>query len=42
MLYKGRLIAVGNKEQIRANPHPALQQMLTGSTKGPLTEGYGA
>src|ERR1043165_1210977 len=41
MLYKGRLIAVGNKEQIRANPHPVLQQMLTGSTKGPLTEGYG-
>ena len=42
MLYKGRLIAVGNKEQIRTNPHPALQQMLTGSTKGPLTEGYGS
>lgn len=41
MLYKGRLIAVGSKEQIRANPHPVLQQMLTGSTKGPLTEGYG-
>ncbi len=41
MLYKGRMIAVGDKEQIRANPHPALQQMLTGSTKGPLTEGYG-
>ena len=41
MLYKGRLIAVGTKEQIRANPHPVLQQMLTGSTKGPLTEGYG-
>lgn len=41
MLYKGRMIAVGTKEQIRANPHPVLQQMLTGSTKGPLTEGYG-
>lgn len=41
MLYKGRLIAVGTKDQIRANPHPVLQQMLTGSTKGPLTEGYG-
>ena len=41
MLYKGRLIAVGTREQIRANPHPVLQQMLTGSTKGPLTEGYG-
>jgi phospholipid/cholesterol/gamma-HCH transport system ATP-binding protein len=41
MLYKGRMIAVGTKDQIRANPHPVLQQMLTGSTKGPLTEGYG-
>jgi phospholipid/cholesterol/gamma-HCH transport system ATP-binding protein len=41
MLYKGRIIAVGTKDQIRANPHPVLQQMLTGSTKGPLTEGYG-
>ncbi len=41
MLYKGRLIAVGSKDHIRANPHPVLQQMLSGSTKGPLTEGYG-
>lgn len=41
MLYKGRMIAVGTKEQIKANQHPVLQQMLTGSTKGPLTEGYG-
>jgi phospholipid/cholesterol/gamma-HCH transport system ATP-binding protein len=41
MLYKGRMIAVGTKDQIRANQHPVLQQMLTGSTKGPLTEGYG-
>lgn len=41
MLYKGRMIAVGTKDQIKANPHPVLQQMLTGSTKGPLTEGYG-
>jgi phospholipid/cholesterol/gamma-HCH transport system ATP-binding protein len=41
MLYKGRMIAVGTKEQIQANQHPVLQQMLTGSTKGPLTEGYG-
>ncbi len=40
MLYKGRMIAVGTKEQIKANQHPVLQQMLTGSTKGPLTEGY--
>jgi len=40
MLYKGRMIAVGSVEQIKAYQHPVLQQMLSGSTKGPLTEGY--
>jgi phospholipid/cholesterol/gamma-HCH transport system ATP-binding protein len=39
MLYKGRLIAVGSKESIRANSNPVLQQLLTGSTTGPLTVG---
>ena len=42
MLYKGRFIAVGNHDQIRAYQHPVLQQMLSGSTTGPLTEGYRA
>jgi len=40
MLYKGRIIAVGNKDEIKASQHPVMQQMLTGSTRGPLTEGY--
>lgn len=40
MLYKGRIIACGSKDEIRVNPHPVLQQLLTGSTVGPLTEGY--
>jgi len=40
VLYKGRFIALGDKEQIRTNPHPVLRQLLTGSTRGPLTEGY--
>jgi len=40
MLYKGRMIAVGDKEQTRNNPHPVLQQLLSGSLDGPLTEGY--
>jgi phospholipid/cholesterol/gamma-HCH transport system ATP-binding protein len=40
MLYLGRLIAVGPKEQIRENQNPVLQQLLTGSTHGPLTEAY--
>ncbi len=41
LLYKGRIVACGSKDETRANPHPVLQQMLTGSTKGPLTEGFG-
>ncbi len=40
MLYLGRIIAVGTKEEIAANQHPVLQQLLTGSTHGPLTEAY--
>jgi phospholipid/cholesterol/gamma-HCH transport system ATP-binding protein len=40
ILYKGRIIAVGNKDSMRANQHPVVQQLLTGSTHGPLTEGY--
>lgn len=41
LLYKGRIVTCGTKDETRANPHPVLQQMLTGSTKGPLTEGFG-
>jgi phospholipid/cholesterol/gamma-HCH transport system ATP-binding protein len=40
LLYKGRIVALGDKDATRANPHPVLQQMLTGSTHGPLTEGF--
>lgn len=40
LLYKGRIVALGDKDETRANRHPVLQQMLTGSTRGPLTEGY--
>jgi len=40
LLYKGRIVACGTKDETRGNPHPVLQQMLTGSTKGPLTEGF--
>ena len=40
LLYKGRIVACGDKDETRANRHPVLQQMLTGSTTGPLTEGF--
>jgi phospholipid/cholesterol/gamma-HCH transport system ATP-binding protein len=40
LLYKGRIVACGDRDETRANTHPVLQQMLTGSTVGPLTEGY--
>ena len=40
LLYKGRIVTLGDKAETRANPHPVLQQMLTGSTHGPLTEGF--
>jgi phospholipid/cholesterol/gamma-HCH transport system ATP-binding protein len=40
LLYKGRIVACGTKDETRANQHPVLVQMLTGSTRGPLTEGY--
>ncbi len=40
ILFKGRLVAVGTKDQIEADPHPVVRQLLTGSTRGPLTEGY--
>ncbi|GDY11904.1 ABC transporter ATP-binding protein [Planctomycetota bacterium] len=40
MLYRGRIIAIGPTEEFRHSPNPAVQQLLTGSTRGPLTEAY--
>ncbi len=39
-LYNGRIVAYGTVDEIRANEHPVLRQLLTGSTTGPLTEDY--
>jgi len=35
-LFHGRLVAIGNEKEMKANPHPALQQILSGSLVGPL------
>ena len=40
MLYKGRIIAIGDRESFRASENPVVQQLLTGSTQGPLTEAF--
>ena len=40
MLYLGRIIAIGTRDEIRGTQHPVLHQLLTGSTTGPLTEAY--
>ena len=40
MLYNGRIVAFGTKEEIKENKHPVLHQLVTGSTHGPLTADY--
>lgn len=40
MLYNGRIVAFGTKEETKANPHPVLRQLVTGSTQGPLTADF--
>ena len=36
MLYRGRLIACGTPEVLRAHPDPVLRQFLSGSPEGPI------
>jgi len=36
MLYRGRMIACGSPEEIRAHPDPVLRQFLSGSPEGPI------
>ena len=36
MLYEGKVLAEGTPEQIRANPHPVLQQFVCGLEDGPI------
>lgn len=39
MLYEGRIIEVGTPEEIQNTKNPVVRQFITGSAKGPITEG---
>ncbi len=38
MLYDGRIIGVGTPEEIRTSKNPIIQQFVTGSAHGPITD----
>ncbi len=38
MLWEGKIVARGDPEQMRNNPHPAVQQFVAGSLTGPMTD----
>ena len=38
MLYDGRIIAVGTPEEIKHSTDPIVQQFITGSAHGPITD----
>jgi phospholipid/cholesterol/gamma-HCH transport system ATP-binding protein len=38
MLYEGRIIGVGTPDEIRNSPDPIIQQFITGSAQGPITD----
>lgn len=39
MLYDGKIIGVGTPDEIRNTKDPVIRQFITGSAKGPITEG---
>jgi phospholipid/cholesterol/gamma-HCH transport system ATP-binding protein len=39
MLYEGRIIAAGKPEEFRNSEDPVVRQFITGSSKGPITDG---
>lgn len=39
MLYEGKIIGIGTPDQIRNTTDPVIRQFITGSAKGPITEG---
>ena len=38
MLYEGSIVAIGSPDEIRASDDPIVQQFVTGSLEGPLSE----
>jgi phospholipid/cholesterol/gamma-HCH transport system ATP-binding protein len=38
MLYEGRIIGIGTPDEIRNSPDPIIQQFITGSARGPITD----
>ncbi len=39
MMYEGKIIGAGTPEEIRNTANPVIRQFITGSAKGPITEG---
>ena len=39
MLYQGKIIEVGEPEQLKQSENPVVAQFLSGSTEGPILEG---
>ena len=38
MLYEGRIIGIGTPDEIKNSPDPIIQQFITGSARGPITD----
>jgi phospholipid/cholesterol/gamma-HCH transport system ATP-binding protein len=38
MLFEGRIIGIGTPDEIRNSPDPIIQQFITGSARGPITD----
>jgi phospholipid/cholesterol/gamma-HCH transport system ATP-binding protein len=36
MLYEGKIIEVGNPEEIKNSPNPIVQQFIRGESEGPI------
>jgi len=41
MLFEGRIIATGSPQEIKTSKDPIVQQFITGSSRGPITDGGG-